>query len=78
MGRAKTSPVWNLFQDHPDKKSFAVCKLCNEEVTRGGSDPSKWGTSNLIRHAKKQHLKEFEDAEKMYKTKRKEKVRKKL
>ena len=78
MGRAKTSPVWNLFQDHPDKKSFAVCKLCNEEVTRGGSDPSKWGTSNLIRHAKKLHLKEFEDAETKVQNEKEGKGKKKM
>ena len=55
--------VWNYFVVSERNERFAVCQLCNENVSRGGKTIKTFGTSNLIDHLRKKHPTDFRDYE---------------
>lgn len=48
--RSYFSPVWSYFKVCEDNAVLADCLLCGARMTRGGSAPSRCGTTNLRRH----------------------------
>ena len=55
--------IWSYFVVSERNKRFAVCQLCNENVSRGGKTMKTFGTSNLIDHLRKKHPTDFRDYE---------------
>ncbi|KAK0140436.1 Zinc finger BED domain-containing protein 4 [Merluccius polli] len=55
------SAVWKCFTINSDKDVAAKCNICHAQVSRGGTEPGRLNTSNLIAHLKKYHRKEHED-----------------
>ena len=55
------SAVWKYFTVNSDKDVAAKCNICQAQVSRGGTEPGRFNTSNLIAHLKKHHKKEHED-----------------
>ena len=60
MGRKK-SPIWKFFSVAEDS-SFAKCKKCNIEVSRGGQSTKTFTPTNLVHHlnTKPGHEEEYE------------------
>ena len=48
--RKKRSTIWSFFVVDNDDKAKAVCLTCKEKVSRGGSNPKSFNTSNLRKH----------------------------
>ena len=48
--RKKTSDIWTYFKIDSSDITKAVCLTCKEKVSRGGSVPTKFNTSNLHKH----------------------------
>ena len=48
--RKKTSDIWTYFKIDSSDIKKAVCLTCEERVSRGGSIPTKFNTSNLRKH----------------------------
>ena len=48
--RKKSSTVWTFFTVDDDNNKKAICHKCKEKISRGGSNPRAFGTSNLIKH----------------------------
>ena len=46
---AKRSPIWKYFEVASDER-FAICKLCNKSVARGGKDKKSYTTTNVVKH----------------------------
>ncbi|CAB1440427.1 unnamed protein product [Pleuronectes platessa] len=55
------SAEWKYFTVNSDKDVAAKCNICQAQVSRGGTEPGRFNTSNLIAHLKKHHKKEHED-----------------
>lgn len=51
----KRSKVWEYFDVSDNNPSKAVCKLCEQQVSRGGTDPRNFTTTNLTNHLKRLH-----------------------
>ena len=45
----KRSAVWEKFRVDKNNPKMAICE-CGQSISRGGNDPSKWGTTGLIKH----------------------------
>jgi len=48
--RKKTSGIWTYFEIDSSENKKAICLTCKEKVSRGGSKPTKFNTSNLRKH----------------------------
>ena len=48
--RRKKSVIWIFFAVNKEDKSKAICLTCNEKVSRGGSNPKHFNTTNLRKH----------------------------
>ena len=59
------SPVWQYYKVSEKDNTFAVCNVCSKVVPRGGTHPRSFNTTNLIRHLKACHIKEFEEFTKL-------------
>ncbi|KAL0181676.1 hypothetical protein M9458_024082, partial [Cirrhinus mrigala] len=55
------SAVWQYFSLKSEKDSVAQCNTCHAQVSRGGTEPGKFNTSNLIAHLKQHHKTLHED-----------------
>ena len=55
------SAVWNYFKLTGEKSKTAECNLCKASVSRGGSSVGNFNTTNLIKHLKKHHGKEYSE-----------------
>ena len=49
------SLIWTYFTVCQYDPKHAVCNACKSKVSRGGSTPKTFGTTNLIRHLEKKH-----------------------
>ena len=47
------SQIWNFFTVVQEDPKYATCNECKAKISRGGSTPRSYGTSNLIGHLKK-------------------------
>ncbi|KAI2651913.1 Protein jagged-2 [Labeo rohita] len=56
--------------DKSEKDSVAQCNTCHAQVSRGGTEPGKFNTSNLIVHLKQHHKTLHEDFRKTTKLKK--------
>ena len=50
----KRSPIWNYFDVVEDTK-VAICKTCNQPVSRGGQTTKSFNTTNFVHHLKVKH-----------------------
>ena len=48
--RKKTSGIWTYFEIDSNEINKAICLTCKEKISRGGSKPTKFNTSNLRKH----------------------------
>ncbi|KAI2654835.1 hypothetical protein H4Q32_017095 [Labeo rohita] len=55
------SAVWQYFSLKSEKDSVAQCNTCHAQVSRGGTEPGKFNTSNLIAPLKQHHKTLHED-----------------
>ena len=55
------SAVWQYFTVNSDKDVAAECNTCHAQVSRGGTEPGKFNTTNLISYLKQHHKKQHED-----------------
>lgn len=55
------SAVWQYFSLKSEKDVAAECKTCHAQVSRGGTEPGKFNTTNLIAHLKQHHKNQHED-----------------
>ena len=55
--------IWSYFVVSERNERFAVCQICNENVSQGGKTIKTFGTSNLIDHLRKKHPTDFRDYE---------------
>ncbi|KAL0147209.1 hypothetical protein M9458_057486 [Cirrhinus mrigala] len=55
------SAMWQYFSLKSEKDSVAQCNTCHAQVSRGGTEPGKFNTSNLIAHLKQHHKTLHED-----------------
>ena len=62
MPRVK-AVIWNYFIVSERNERFAMCLLCQENVSQGGKTIKTFGTSTLIDHLKKKHPVDFKDYE---------------
>ena len=53
MERAKGSAIWSYFTLPKPASSTATCNICKVNVPRGGTKPSSFNTTNLIKHLQK-------------------------
>ena len=58
-------PVWEFYNVSEKVNKFAVCKVCAKEIPRGGMLQKKFNTTNLIRHLKVSHIKEYTEFSKL-------------
>ena len=49
------SQIWTYFTVCQDDPKHAACNACKAKISRGGSTPKTFGTTNLIRHLEKKH-----------------------
>ena len=61
--KGKKSPIWEFYSIGEDSK-FAVCSVCGQKVSRGGTSTKTFNTSNLVSHLKTQHHVVYRDYEK--------------
>ena len=61
MERAKGSAIWSYFTLPKPASSTATCNICKVKVPRGGTKPSSFNTTNLIKHLQKFHVKEHSE-----------------
>ena len=55
--------IWSYFVVSERNERFAVCQLCNENVSQRGKTIKTFGTSNLIDHLRKKHPTDLRDYE---------------
>ena len=55
------SAVWEFFSVETGSSKNARCKICNASISRGGTTSKDFNTSNLIKHLKRNHVKEHSD-----------------
>ena len=60
MADWKKSPIWSFFSVAEDSK-FAKCKVCKQEISRGGKTTKTFTTSNLVYHLKYKHKSEYDE-----------------
>ena len=58
--RKKRSVNWGYFIVRNEEKNKAVCITCNEMVSRSGTNPKHFDTSNLCKHLQS-HDKEYKE-----------------
>ena len=63
MPRAK-AVVWDYFSIREDSDKFAMCSICKDSVSRGGSSVKNFNITNLIDHLKKKHPDDYDYKEK--------------
>ena len=51
----KRSPIRKYFEVCGDDDSKAVCKTCNDQVSRGSSVRKSYNTTNLRKHLEQRH-----------------------
>ena len=51
----KRSPIWKYFAVCGNDDSKAVCKTCNDKVSRGGSVRKSYNATNLCKHLEQRH-----------------------
>ena len=56
--------VWSYFVISESNEHFAVCQICNENVSWGSKTIKTFGTSSLIYHLRKKQQTGFRDYEK--------------
>ena len=54
----KKSPIWVFFTVSEDSR-LVKCKVCENEVSRGGQSTKLFTTTNLVHHLKTQHDEEY-------------------
>lgn len=64
------SAVWEYFTVKSETDATAECKKCKAKVSRGGTDPKRFNTTNLIKHLKGKHADLHEDFLKACKVKK--------
>lgn len=57
------SSVWQFFTVSLKDPKNAICNACKQEVSRGGHSSKHYNTTNLIRHLRNRHVKEFGEYE---------------
>ena len=50
--------LWKYFKLESESSPVATCNICNTTISRGGKRRAAFNNTNLIRHIKKQTLKE--------------------
>ena len=48
--RERKNLLYGCFSVHKEDKSKAICLTCKEKVSRGGSNPKNFNTTNLQKH----------------------------
>lgn len=64
------SIIWNYFKIDTTDIKKAVCNECNAKISRGGSSPKSFTTTNLIAHLRSQHTMKYREFEKELPSKR--------
>ena len=59
----KRSLIWDYFSVDPKNDKKAVCSICSESISRGGTNPKNFNTSNLRYHLQRLHIAKFEELE---------------
>ena len=74
--RKKTNGIWTYFEIDSSESNKVICLTCKKKISRGGSKPTKFNTSNLCKHLMihKDEYKHFVDEEK----KREERTKKQV
>ena len=54
----KRSPIWQYFLCTTEDSRVVNCKVCGDQVSRGGSSTKTFNTTNMVYHLKK-HKEEF-------------------
>ena len=58
------SLVWKIFEVDKNDATKVDCVICQKKLIRGGADPRKRGTSNMLRHLEKGHPEKFRELKK--------------
>lgn len=58
-----SSPVWQFFKVSEKDNKKAICNACEAEIPRGGNQQRQFNTTNLIRHLRIRHVKEYGEYE---------------
>uniref|UniRef100_A0A8C7ZPT4 BED-type domain-containing protein n=1 Tax=Oryzias sinensis TaxID=183150 RepID=A0A8C7ZPT4_9TELE len=64
------SPVWQFYVVCEKDNTLAICNVCTKQIPRGGKHAKHFNTTNLIRHLKVSHVKEYEQFSKLASAKR--------
>ena len=56
----KRSRIWDYFMLDKEEEKFAVCKDCEERVSRGGASVKNYNTTNLRNYLRRFHHKLFD------------------
>ena len=48
MGRITISPIWDHYDKVVADPSFAICKKCKLQISRGNKDPKKMNNTNML------------------------------
>ena len=62
IGRKK-SPIWDHFVVGEDSK-FAICRVCEKSISRGGRNTKTYNTTNLVHHLRTKHNEQYVEYEK--------------
>ncbi|XP_032358832.1 zinc finger BED domain-containing protein 4 [Etheostoma spectabile] len=65
MAASLHSPVWQFYKVSEKDNTLAICNVCAKEIPRGGKLQRHFNTTNLIRHLKVSHRKEYEEFSKL-------------
>ena len=57
------SPVRQYFKVSENDNKIAVCNVCEADIPRGGTQQRQFNTTNLIRHLRVRHVKEYGEYE---------------
>ncbi len=49
----KRSPIWQYFLCTTEDSRVVNCKVCGDQVSRGGSSTKTFNTTNMVYHLKK-------------------------
>ena len=71
--RDKRSPIWQYFEVCEQNDAKAVCMVCKESVSRGGSKRKSYNTTNLRKHLEQHHMEKYKE---LVETEQREKSRK--
>ena len=59
------SLVWEFYNVSEKDNKFTVCKVCTQEIPRGGMLQKNFNTTSLIRHLKVSHIEEYTEFSKL-------------